>query len=167
MCAVSEGKTTSKAIRLACAASTLTVSKKGAAPSIPYADEVCEAMKTLETYSDDTKEKKTSEQLCREIKEYVDGNIRTARLGEPAKKLGYSETYTGMLIKKVMNESFSRILQERRCVFAAKLLVTTDLSVGEIINKIGYENESFFRRNFKEMYGKTQNQYRKTTEKSM
>lgn len=72
-----------------------------------------------------------------------------------------------MLIKKVMNESFSRILQERRCVFAAKLLVTTDLYVGEIINKIGYENESFFRRNFKEMYGKTPNQYRKTTEKSM
>lgn len=87
LCAVSEGKTTSEAIRLACAASTLTVSKKGAAPSIPYADEVCEAMKTLETYSDDTKEKKTSEQLCREIKEYVDGNIRTARLGELAKNL--------------------------------------------------------------------------------
>lgn len=161
LCEVSEGKDPAEAILLACAASALAVAKKGAAPSIPYAEEARKALITLETYPTGIDGKNTVEQLRNEIKTYIDSNIKTARLGELTKKLGYSETYTGALIKKVMNKSFSRILQEQRCILAAKLLVETELSVGEIINKIGYENESFFRKNFKDMYGKTPYQYRK------
>ena len=43
---------------------------------------------------------------------------------------------------------------------AAKLLEESDLSAGEIINAVGYENESFFREMFKEKYGKNMLEYR-------
>jgi AraC family transcriptional regulator of adaptative response / methylphosphotriester-DNA alkyltransferase methyltransferase len=55
-------------------------------------------------------------------------------------------------------------LQGKRCEIAAKMLRDTNLSVGEIIRKTGYENESFFRRKFKEMYGEYPLKYRKKYE---
>lgn len=160
LCAVAGGKMYSEAIRLACAASALTVSKMGAAPSIPHKEETYEALKELEVYSQGDRPDKT-ESIKKNINSYIDENIKSARLGELANMLGYSETYTGEIIKKITGETFSKVLQNKRCGIAAKLLVETEMSVGEIISKIGYENESFFRKTFKTLYGKTPYQYRK------
>ena len=89
-------------------------------------------------------------------------NIKTANLGELSEKLGYSTVYTGTLVKKMTGESFSKLLKSKRCSFAAEMLTTSQLSVGEIITVIGYENESFFRKAFKEQYGKNPLEYRKS-----
>ena len=48
-----------------------------------------------------------------------------------------------------------------RMARAAKLLRESDLAVAEIIEQVGYQNDSFFRRKFKETYGRTPAQYRK------
>ncbi len=160
LCSVAGDKPYAEAIKFACAASALAVSKKGAAPSIPHEAETKKALETLKAYSSAEKPDK-ADLFRRHVNEYIDGQIKDARLGELAKMLGYSETYTGELVKTVMGESFSRVLQNKRCIYAARLLTETEMSVGEIIGKIGYANESFFRKNFKEMYGKTPYQYRK------
>jgi len=55
-------------------------------------------------------------------------------------------------------------LKDKRCVFAAMLLRTTDMSVSEIINEAGYENESYFRRLFRKKYGVNPLTYRKREE---
>ena len=60
-----------------------------------------------------------------------------------------------------MGESFSDLLQRLRCEEAARLLRETERSVGEIIQMVGYKNESFFRQVFREFCGKTPLQYRK------
>ena len=159
LASIAERKTPEEAIKTASAASALSVSKMGAAPSIPLSGEVYEALKTLvpRDYKKEDKQKK----LYSLINTYINENLQNARIEELSDLLGYSEVYTGNVIKKIMNMSFSSLLQEKRCEKAAKLLDETDLSISEIINRIGYENESFFRKIFKEKYGKSPLEYRK------
>ena len=103
-----------------------------------------------------------SDLLKKQIDEYIEGHLQSANLSELAKILKYSTVYTGKLVKNTYRKSFLDCLQEKRCHFAAKLLLKTNLSVSEIINRIGYKNESFFREKFKETYGTTPAAYRKS-----
>jgi len=52
-------------------------------------------------------------------------------------------------------------LQKKKCEKAAELLTKTTMSVGEIIEETGYANQSFFRKQFKEIYGTTPLNFRK------
>lgn len=155
--ALTSRKTCEEAVKLASAASALTVSKKGAAPSIPELKDVVTALKTLKPYSAGNKQ----EQMKKVINDYIKANVTDANIIDLANILGYSKTYTSELVKKVLNKPFTEAVQENKCAVAAKLLLETDLSVSQIINKVGYENESFFRKKFKDLYGKTPLQYRK------
>ena len=92
---------------------------------------------------------------------YIEKNIKTANLQELSVILGYSAVYTGDLVKKLTGKSFTKVVQEKRCSIAAEKLLNTDLSVREIIEDLGYENESFFRKIFKEKYGNNPLDYRK------
>jgi len=156
LAALEEGKTEKEAIHLASLASTLTVSRKGAAPSIPYLSEVEEARKTLKPCSDKENQTDNGQQII----DYLDEHLKSATLQEVAHHLNYSKNYTGSLLKKKTGLSFSAYLQKRRCEIAAELLATTPLSISEIINRVGYTNESFFRQKFKSIYGLSPLQYR-------
>ncbi len=152
---VSQGTNYEDVLKIATAASAIAVSRSGAAPSIPLKDEVMAKL-------DDLSARKTSkaDEMAGKINSYLDENIKTASLDELAEVLGYSSVYTGSLIKKLTGKSFSKLLQSKRCAIAAEMLLNTDMSVHEIINAVGYENESFFRRIFKEKYGKNFLEYR-------
>ena len=138
-------------------ASAIAVSKKGAAPSIPTLDEVLRTVGTLEPNRPENKPESFEEKL----QEYIDSNLKTANVNEFAGILGYSAIYTGSMAKKITGKTFTSLLQERRCIRAARLLVDTDLPVSEIIACVGYENESFFRKKFNERYGANPLEYRK------
>lgn len=142
-------------IRNATAASAISATRKGAASSIPFMEEVRDLLKVL----------KQSPQIRKDIIEkmeaYFDANLLDANLVELARLIGYSPVYAGNIIKKLTGKSFSKNLQDKRCCIAAQLLLETDLSVEDIIRKIGYENGSFFRRIFKNKYGVNLLEYRK------
>lgn len=158
---IAKGKSCREAIAMASAASAMAVSKMGAAPSIPYREEVKQAMKSLKPYS--AEESKTERQR-RQILQYVQSNLDRADLNGLAQRLGYSSLYVGERVREVMGISFGKLVGAMRCEAAAALLRETDLPISEIIHKIGYENESFFRKRFKELYGKTPFAYRKNKE---
>ena len=138
-------------------ASAIAVSKKGAAPSIPMLDEVLRTVGTLEPNRPENK----SESFEEKLQEYLDNNLKTANVNEFAGILGYSAIYTGSMVKKITGKTFTSLLQERRCMRAARLLVDTDMPISEIIACMGYENESFFRKKFNERYGANPLEYRK------
>ena len=144
-------------LRNASIAAAIAVSKKGAAPSIPNADEVIRASKILKSNRMSNK----SRCLQREIEKYVKNNIKTANLDELAVQLGYSTVYTGTLVKKLTGESFTKYLQKKRCDIATNKLFHSDLSIGEIIRDVGYENETYFRKIFKEIHGENPLEFRK------
>ena len=144
-------------LRLASAAAAITVSKNGAAPSIPLKNEVLTALKTLKPRDTESKDA----QLLKEATAFMQKQIRDVTLSALAAHLKYSPVYAGTLVKRLTGKTFSAYLQEIRCQAAAHLLLTSDLSVKEIIQAVGYENESFFRKIFKEKYGLNPLQYRK------
>ena len=155
---ISKGTSVTDAIKIATGASALTVSKKGASTSIPFAYDVAKALKTFKPLNQSSGREGV---LRDKINAYLDEHIKDAKLGELAKALGYSEAYTGRLVQRIMGMSFSKVLQDKRCALADKLLSETELSVEEIISRVGYENESFFRAVFKEKYGASPYQYKK------
>ncbi len=147
---IAEGARPAEAMRMAAGASALAVSRPGAAPSVPMCDEVVEALSMLTPI-----DPKTNAPTLRErIDAYLEANPK-ANVAALAEAFGYSPTYMRGLVKKIYGLSFSKLLQERRCARALRLLTETELSVGEIIHRVGYENESFFRRIFKETYGQS------------
>lgn len=150
------GKTVEEALKTASVASALAVSRKGASPSIPLLREVEEAKSVLKP---NVLRNEASYQS--RIHGYLEEYLQNANLPALARVLGYSVEYTGTLVKKWTKHTFSELLREKRCAKAAELLARTDLSVSEIIFRVGYENESFFRSVFKETYGALPVEYRK------
>ena len=156
---VLKGKKLSNAMLLAATALALCSARKGSAFSIPYESEVLGALDSLEEYQ--TSENNRTIRLKSRVEEYIENNIKSAKIKDLSVVLGYSEVYTGELIKSTFGISFSQILQEKRCSLAAKLLRATRMSVKEIITTVGYDNETFFRKKFKSIYGVNPNDYRK------
>lgn len=152
------GKTVSRALKVSCAASAIAVSAMGAAPSIPVMAVVCKSMNSLKPYRMDNGKHRADRQ---KIHDLILGDLENSSLHVLAKKLGYSVSYTGILVKKVCGKSFINLLHELRCHQAQELLKETDLPVGSIIKQVGYNNESFFRNKFKEFYGVSPLEYRK------
>ena len=155
---LSKGTEYSQILKIASAASAITVSRKGAAPSIPNKDELMSLFDGLKESKPNAKSKTLYEQIDR----YIEQNIKTANLGELSQMLGYSTVYTGKMVNKLMGESFVKVVIAKRCKMAAYMLLNTNGSIHDIISTLGYENESFFRKAFKQKYGKTPLEYRKS-----
>lgn len=153
---IANGKNYAEAIKTACAASALAVSEKGSSSSIPCKEAVKKAVKELAVRRIDK-----TEYLFEQINRYFEENINTANLNDLSVKLNYSKNYLSELIKRITDKTFTQLLQERRCSFAARLLLETELPIEEIINIVGYQNKSFFRRKFQEYFKTTPYSYRK------
>ena len=154
---IGEGMDVAKALKYASAASSLGVSRAGAAPSIPLIKEVRNALSYLRPMIDSSKH----DMIKNTIDSYIKSNIKNTSRTELAGMLGYSVVYTGNLVKSLTGMSFSQYVQSLRCEMAEELLKNTKMSVKEIIDEVGYENASFFRVKFKEKYGSNPLDYRK------
>lgn len=150
------GRKLSSVMKYAAAAAAYSVSEVS---EIPEYAKISAIIKTLKEHN--TAEADRVRKLWTLTEKYIDNNITNARIDGLSKALGYSEAYTGELIKTVLGVSFSELLQKKRCVLAAKMLKSTQLSVNEIIKAVGYENETFFRNKFKAIFGMTPREYRK------
>ena len=69
------------------------------------------------------------------------------------------------LIKEGTGSTFQELLMKRRFEKAAVLLLETSLQVEEIALNVGYENQSYFFRQFKKRFGMTPRSYRITHQK--
>lgn len=86
------------------------------------------------------------------VLKYIKSNYNKASLNELADKMYLSLPYLSRLVKQLFGMNFLDILQNYRFETAKKLLLTTDLSVGQIISKVGYENYSYFHKQFKKRF---------------
>ncbi len=95
------------------------------------------------------------DRLKKIVTDYIHTEYREASLTELAERLGLSHTYLCKWIVANMGMSFKEILVDHRFKMAEYLLKTTDLSVADIAAAVGYENPSYFYRQFRKRNGQT------------
>ena len=86
---------------------------------------------------------------------YIRSNYRTATLKELSELIFLSAPYLSKIISEYFGKSFKELLFEERMARATEMIKKTGLPIGDIINSVGYENESYFHREFKRRTGKT------------
>ena len=95
------------------------------------------------------------------IIDYINASYSTASLTEAAQMLGLSPSYLSRLVRSYFGRSFKELLMEARFNAVCDMLIDTELPIGEIITRVGYENGSYFHKEFKKRFGTTPNNYRK------
>ncbi|WP_167859015.1 AraC family transcriptional regulator [Paenibacillus cymbidii] len=98
------------------------------------------------------------------IKEIVAEHYEAPELSLPfiATMVRMTPTHTGRLFKKNEHVSLVDYIHEVRLKHAIELLGNEELSVAEIMKKVGYINESHFFKIFKKKTGATPSEYRKS-----
>jgi len=79
---------------------------------------------------------------------------------ELAEKLSLSKEAFCRFFKKTFDKTFSNYVNEYKITIASKMLIETDLSVSEIGYQSGFNNLSFFHRQFKKYKQSSPNTYR-------
>mgnify|MGYP002772573348 FL=1 len=92
---------------------------------------------------------------------YINSDCKNASLTRIAEETHQSMTTLSKLIKEKTGYNFQELLQRKRFQMAVHLLCDTKLSIEEIALDVGYENQSYFFRQFKKRYGMTPHKYRK------
>jgi len=112
---------------------------------------------------------KEGQLLHQEDQEFMDEVIRiisenldkeTLRPELIAEKMGLNSRNLYRRFKKISSLSPSDFIKDYRLTYAAQLLVTTNLSIQEIIYKVGLTNKSYFYREFFKKYQLTPKEYR-------
>ncbi|WP_227858575.1 MULTISPECIES: response regulator transcription factor [unclassified Clostridioides] len=86
---------------------------------------------------------------------YIEENYKKITLGEVAKEFHFHPNYLSTLIKKTTGKSFKNIIHEQIIKKAVTLLKNTDMNIEDISIEVGYNNQTFFYKKFKELYGMT------------
>lgn len=100
------------------------------------------------------------ETLVQAVLEYIRRDYKNANLTKIAEDTHQSIPVLSRLIKERTGYNFQELLQNRRFKKAADLLLSTDLAVEDIARDVGYENQSYFFRQFKIRYGMTPRKYK-------
>ena len=95
--------------------------------------------------------------------EYIQLHISDVNLGleQIAEEFGYSTYYVSRFFREQNNENLKEYISTLRLERAKVLLKDTQLSVNEIVEKVGYISPSSFIRKFKVAEGMTPGEYRR------
>jgi len=93
------------------------------------------------------------------IMRYIQNNFKTVTLSDAAKFFNYSEAHLSRLVKKFTGKTFTNIIQTIKIQYSARLLLESKMSIAEIIDEVGYTDNSHFYRIFKQYYHMTPAQY--------
>lgn len=123
-------------------------------------------LELLEKYNYDLKQRNANIDLdfMDSILEYIENNIDSdLTLKSAADHFKMNNTYLSKLFKKQTGVNFAVYIQEAKFKKAAEMIVSDKkMSITDIAGRLGYYNMTYFTRKFKERYGVTPVQYRKT-----
>ncbi|MDH6534355.1 signal transduction histidine kinase/CheY-like chemotaxis protein/AraC-like DNA-binding protein [Parabacteroides sp. PM5-20] len=92
------------------------------------------------------------------IQENIDNEILRPEF--IAEKLGLNTRNLYRRFKKISSLTPSDYIKDYRFIYAAQLLINTNLSIQEVIYKVGISNKSYFYREFQKKYGMSPKDYR-------
>lgn len=86
---------------------------------------------------------------------------RGLTLEQIAEELNVNPVYLSRMLKQELGVTFSQLVTELRMKRAVELLNTTDLTIMEIAEQLGYETQHYFSTVFKKTVGISPNRYRR------
>ena len=98
------------------------------------------------------------------IVEYIENNLELMHINTDAlvEYSGYSKRYLQILFSSIIGIPVGKYIQMRRITRAAVLLRFTNLSIADISERLFYDSQQTFTREFKKNSGYTPLQYRKS-----
>lgn len=101
-----------------------------------------------------------SNEILVPVLQYLEKNYKTCTLTQLAEKFGYNPNYLSAQLKHITGCSFVELKNSQQFSEAAFLLANTECAIGEIMEKIGCSNRTFFYRKFEQIYRMTPREYR-------
>lgn len=95
--------------------------------------------------------------------DYIRSNYSTAKISDVAAYVGLHRSYLTNLFKSKMGISPQEFLMQCRLQQACKLLEETNNPIQEIARQVGYDNPLTFSKTFKNFYGASPKEYRKSS----
>ena len=100
-------------------------------------------------------------EIMEQVKKYVNDNLhREISLYTAANAVHISPNYLSRIFKEETGINYIDYVMKCKIDKAKELLQDTNLSIEEITRRIGYTYAAYFRNKFKELTGKTPNEYR-------
>lgn len=105
--------------------------------------------------------KKMNWLIFEEITKYIEENYVQIAIKELVAKFHFNEDYYNRILKEKAGMTYSEYVQDIRLKNAHKLLLSTDMTIDSIAEKVGYHNKGYFYKIFVEKYGVTPAKLRK------
>jgi AraC-like DNA-binding protein len=113
------------------------------------------------SYEDSQTSARRSNSRLAEILNYIDHNYNQVSLEILSEEFGYNSKYLSRLIKNYTGKNFKDFVLEKRMEQIVLLLANTDLPIHQIMEQCGLNNETYFYKRFRKLYGVSPNEYRK------
>ncbi len=120
-----------------------------------------EDQKSLSILSDEKEDFHNSDRI-KKVYDYIQENFsKTITLDEISKLVNMSPVSFNRFIKQRTGKTFVHYLNDTRISFASRWLLETDLSIGEISFRCGFNNIANFNRLFKQAKNTTPKEFKK------
>ena len=96
------------------------------------------------------------------ILDYIKNNYQTTDLEDTARQMNFSKQYICRIVKEATGDTFSNVLLAERLKVSCNLLADSNASLEEVSVLCGFSTASYFSRIFKQIYGVTPSEYRRT-----
>lgn len=121
----------------------------------------------LTLFSVDTSHSNGVDPTLRRLVRYIEVNFKKdISLSTLAANFGISESYIARLFKETLNTCSVDYINGLRIRYACDMLLNSELSIGEISAKAGFNNQYYFTRVFKKQQGITPTEFRKHGKKN-
>lgn len=109
----------------------------------------------------------TQNNTLQKIIHYINKHYTEAlTLTSIAESFGFSTSYITKLFRNFLGKGTVDYINDLRLADACEYLVSSNLTIGEISNRIGFQNQYYFDRLFKRKYGVTPKEFRKSNNHS-
>jgi AraC-like DNA-binding protein len=99
--------------------------------------------------------------LARVIRHVRENLARRVTLADAARAADLSPNYLAHLLKKETGRTFTDLVTERRMERARELLAHTTLRISEVAEAVGFEDEAYFARRFRQCFNVAPRDYRR------
>ena len=96
-----------------------------------------------------------------QVLELIDKDYKKITLAKAADQLNFNKNYLSNLVKKKSGHTFTELVHQKKLMTAKLLIQSTDFSIENICQTVGFSNKTYFYKQFALLYGIKPSEIRK------